>query len=311
MSNIVPTNVQVPAHLAGHVGTVSSLASDMLGGLGTGGGGGTKFKRISIRGGRFRIRDGSNETVLPSLTLETIIVGASPNTTKSYYKGAYDAKSVEESKKPDCYSTDGIRPAKDAEDPQSQLCGNCPQNIWGSKLTAGGGKMKACADQKRLAVISASDTTDDPEVYLFTVTPAVLTDFRTYVESLSNKGYSPEIVKTVVSFDTEASYPKIKFDFGGFVSEEQHKVVQGLLDADIVNEITGKTPIAATVVEAKQQITYVAPKVEVEDAVFEEAPKPAPAPTKGFGAPIEAKVTKSSNLDASILDILNDMKEAD
>lgn len=311
MSNIVPTNVQVPAHLAGHVGTVSSLASDMLGGLGTGGGSGTKFKRISIRGGRFRIRDGSNETVLPSLTLETIIVGASPNTTKSYYKGAYDAKSVEESKKPDCYSTDGIRPAKDAEDPQSQLCGNCPQNIWGSKLTAGGGKMKACADQKRLAVISASDTTDDPEVYLFTVTPAVLNDFRTYVESLSNKGYSPEIVKTVVSFDTEASYPKIKFDFGGFVSEEQHKVVQGLLDADIVNEITGKTPIAATVVEAKQQITYVAPKVEVEDAVFEEAPKPAPAPTKGFGAPIEAKVTKSSNLDASILDILNDMKEAD
>lgn len=312
MSALVPINAQLPAYLSDRAGTPSSLGSDLVAGLGTGGGG-PKFKRISIRGGRFRIREGSNETVLPDTTLRAIIVGASPNTTKSYYKGAYNPKAADNEKKPDCYSNDGIRPAKDAEDPQSQTCGNCPHNVWGSKMSEGGGKMKACADQKRLAIVSADATGDDPEVYLFQVTPAALTEFRQYGELLNSKGYPPEIVVTEISFDTKESYPKAKFKFGGFISQDQKDMVDNLVDSDLVNEIVGKKVETATVVD-EPKVEYTPPKVEVEDAVFEE-PAPAPKPTKGFGGtPVQAEpvqVVKSSALNDDIKAMLASMKEDD
>src|SRR5690606_26393745 len=182
MSALVPTNVQLPAHLSDRLGGPSALAGAMTSGIAAGSG--TGFKRISIRGGRFRIREGSTETVLPDNVLRAVIVGASPNVTKSFYKGAYNPKAENAERKPDCYSNDGIRPAADAADPQAQQCATCPQNAWGSKITDAGTKMKACADQKRLAVISADDHSAEPEFYLFQVTPAALTQFRQYGELL-------------------------------------------------------------------------------------------------------------------------------
>lgn len=314
MSNLVPVNAQLPAYLSDRVGTSSALGSDLLAGLGTGGGG-AKFKRISIRGNRFRIREGSNEQVLPDATLRTVIVGASPNTTKSYYKGAYNPKAADVDKKPDCYSNDGVRPAKDAQDPQSQTCGNCPHNVWGSKMSEGGGKMKACADQKRLAVISADATGDDPEVYLFQVTPAALTGFREYAESLAQRGYSPEIVVTEIYFDTKESYPKAQFKFAGFIKEDQKEMIDALVDSDLVNEITGKKNETAKVVDETPKATYVPPKVEVEDAVYEDVtPVQVSKPTKGFGTATPAEpvqVVHSSALNDDIKAMLADLQEDD
>ena len=60
MSNIVPANIQIPAYLATRVGQPSALAQSIAGGIG----GGESFPRISIKGSRFRIVEGGNETVL-------------------------------------------------------------------------------------------------------------------------------------------------------------------------------------------------------------------------------------------------------
>lgn len=323
MSALVPTNVQLPAHLSDRLGGPSALSGAMTSGIASGG---TGFKRISIRGGRFRIREGSTETVLPDNVLRAVIVGASPNVTKSFYKGAYNPKAVDAEKKPDCYSNDGIRPANDSADIQSQLCASCPQNAWGSKITDAGTKMKACADQKRLAVISADDHSADPEVYLFQVTPAALTQFRQYGELLSSKGFPPELCITEISFDPKEAYPKAQFKFGGFVDQGQVEVVDKLVNSQLVRDVIGDKDQVAEVVEEvkvkpspvkKKEPEYVPPPVVVEEAEFEEAPPAKPA--KGFGAaapsapkePPPAQTVKSSSLTDDIQSILASMQDDD
>lgn len=315
MNALVTTNVQLPAHLANRVGGPSALAGAMTAGIGTP----STYKKISIRGGRFRIREGSNESVLPSLTLRAVIVGASPNMTKLFYKGKYDPNA--EDKSPDCYSNDGVRPAKDANDPQAQLCATCPQNEWGSKMSDAGNKMKACADQKRLAIISADDHSDEPEVYLFQVTPAALSDFRKYGDLLASKGFPPELVVTELSFDTDASFPKVQFKFGGFVEESMVPVIDKVVGSDIVKEIIGDTPQTAQVVEAP--ISQAKPAPVKQPVVEEVEVEVMPAPTKGFGSPapapkpaeppatLKATAVKSSGLTNDIQSILASIGDDD
>lgn len=327
MSNIVPTNVQLPAHLTSRIGAPSVISSAMTSGIG--GGSGTSFKRISVRGSRFRIRDGKDETILPDNILRAVIVGASPSITKLFYK-KYDPKAEGEDNKPDCFSNDGIRPDKNAADPQAQQCATCPQNDWGSKISEGGGKMKACADQKRLAVISADDMSAEPEVYLFTVTPSALTDFRQYGDMLASKGFPAEICVTEISFDPKVSHPKAQFKFGGFVSESQVAAIDKVVGSEIVKEITGDTSVVAEVIEApkpkkpavtvKAEPVYVPPPVVIEDAEYEDI-VPAtniPKATKGFGSapstpkePAPAQVVSSSALADDIKSILAKMEEED
>lgn len=337
MSNLVPTNVQLPAHLSDRMGQPSAISSAMTSGIG--GTGGASFKRISIRGSRFRIREGANETILPDNTLRAVIVGASPNITKLFYKGGYNPKAEGEDKKPDCFSNDGIRPDKNASDPQSQQCGNCPQNAWGSKMSDSGNKMKACSDQKRLAVISADDHSENPEVYLFQVTPAALTEFRQYGDMLSSKGFPAELVVTEISFDPKQSFPKAQFKFGGFVNESQVATIDKLVGSDTVKEIVGDQAVAAEVVEqpkpkkpavtVKAEPAYVPPPVVIEDAEYEDVtPVEAPKPAKGFGAapsapktaapvwgqpqePPPAQAVSSSSLTNDIKNILASMEDDD
>ena len=200
MSNIVPVNIQVPAHLAGRVGVPSVLAQSMTGGLSSG----QSFPRISIKGARFRIVEGDTETVLESTNLDVVVVGANPRLSKTWYAKQWDKDA--EPTGPDCFSLDGIGPDPESESPQNDLCASCPQNAWGSKVTPSGQQIKACSDNKRLAVVSADDASGP--VYLLSVTPAALKGLNQYQKELSVRGIPPEIVKTRVSFDTDASFPK-------------------------------------------------------------------------------------------------------
>lgn len=323
MTNLTTTNVQLPSHLVGRMGTPSAISGSMTSGIHSGG-----FKRISIRGGRFRIRDGADEVVLPDSTLRVIIVGANPALVKTFYKGSYNPKA--EDKAPDCHSNDGIRPASDAKDPQSQLCATCPQNEWGSKVSDNGARMKACADQKRIAVIAANDTKAEPEVFLFQVTPASLNDFRKYGQLLESKGFPPEICVTEIFFDTDEAYPKAQFLFGGFVDEHMVPVIDNLIGSPTVREVTGESAAVTKVVEkpAASKPLPVKQVQEIEDAEFEEV---AAVTTRGpvnsgfgFGGstvaattrptttvkePAPAQAVQSANLKDDIQDILNSMQD--
>ena len=283
MSNIVPVNIQVPAHLASRVGVPSILGAALTGGLSSG----VDFPRISIKASRFRIKEGDTETVLDSTNLDVVVVGANPRLSKTWYAKAW-TKDAEPSA-PDCYSLDGVSPDPEAEDPQNTLCASCPQNAWGSKVTDNGQQIKACSDNKRMAVVAADDASGP--VYLLSVTPAALKGLNQYQKELSVRGIPPEIVKTRVSFDTDASFPKLKFTFGGFLDADVQEVVDGLFGSEQVKEITGeisKTPVAVPQIARAQAPAPVVSRPAVKAAAPVEEPAPAPAqaaaPKRGFGA---------------------------
>lgn len=283
MSNLVPANIAIPSHLAARVGAPSALTQSLAGGLSQGGG----FPKISIKSSRFRIQDGDNETVLNTLELDVVIVGANPRLSKTWYAKAWSADA--EPQAPDCYSLDGISPDPQSTDPQNDLCASCPHNAWGSKIGPAGQQLKACSDKKRLAIVAA----DDPSgpIYLLEVTPAALKGLNQYQNELRMRGIPAEVVKTKVSFDANASFPKLQFGFGGFIDAETQEVVDKLFGNADVREITGE--IQRQPVEVPK-IAAPAPKVAPKPAVVA-APAPAPAPApepaaapaapkRGFGA---------------------------
>jgi len=159
-------------------------------------------------------------------------------------------------------------------------------NAWGSKISPNGQQIKACADQKRLAIVAAEDPTGP--VYLLQVTPAALKGLNQYQKELTVRGIPVEVVKTVLSFDTDASFPKLKFGFGGFLEAETQGAVDGLFGSDQVLEITGEKTNSRPV-EVPVQVARpapVAPKpapVEVVEEPVAPAPEAA-APKRGFGA---------------------------
>ena len=276
MSNLVPTNIQVPAHLANRIGKPSALSLALMGGIS--GTSAESYPRLSIKGSRFRIIEDGNETVLDTVALNVIIVGSNPRLSKTWYAKAWSKDS--EPAAPDCYSLDGVGPAADSTQPQNDLCASCPQNAWGSKVTDNGQQIKACADQKRLAVVSA----DDPSgpIYLLQVTPAALKGLNAYQKELSMRGIAAEIVTTKITFDTSASFPKLQFGLGGFNDDATQAIVDELFDTPKVKEITGE----ATVQQPRPVVAAIPEPVAPAPAkVAPSAPAPAEdTPKRGFGA---------------------------
>lgn len=76
---------------------------------------------------------------------------------RAWYDGPYDPDTPQV---PACYSLDSDEPHPEAADPQSEKCGDCPKNKWGSAPPRPGsnvpGKGKACREGARLIVVPAN-----------------------------------------------------------------------------------------------------------------------------------------------------------
>ena len=277
MSNdIVPLDLQIPAHLTDRIGQPSVLGDSLGGGIS----GGAEFPRISIKGSRFRLVDSGAESVLDTNALEVVIVGANPGLSKAWYATAWNPDA--EPSAPDCYSLEGDKPHPDSTQPQSDICAGCPQNAWGSRITPQGTKVKACADKKRLAVVSADDASGP--IYLLEVTASALKGLNKYNTGLKMRNIPTEVVRTIVSFDTDASYPKIQFGFGGLLTEETQRLVDPLFGSAQVVEITGAASPPGVV------SPVIAP-VEAVAAPVVELPAPAPVPVTPSPEPVTEKQT--------------------
>lgn len=279
MSNLIPTNLKVPAHIAARMNQPSSLAKAIMGGIG---GGGESFPRISIKGSRFRIKDGDAETVLETTALDVVTVGANPHPSKTYYASDWDPNA--DASAPDCSSLDGIRPNPDSTAPQNDICATCEWNKFGS---AKNGQGKRCADKKRLAVVAADDPTGP--IYLLEVTATAMKSLNVYQKELIMRGMGPEVVRTRVSFDTNATYPKLQFGFGGFLDEETMEAVAPLFNSAKVKEITGEATVSipAAIPMAKETpkpMLVKAKEPEVIEVVDSSEDEPEIKPIRGFGA---------------------------
>ena len=219
----------VPAHIKARMNTTSAVSDTLSDGLY-----GEAYNRISIRQAKFRIMLNGEEHKVNRDTLDVVIVGANPGRAKQFYLKPYNAEAAEG---PDCFSYDGVTPNKRAPSPQCASCATCPKNVWGSATTAQGKETKACSDQKRLAVVLADHL--DKGVFLLTVPPSALKSLSMYTRELKKYGVPPECIRTQLSFDDDASFPRLLFSNGDWLTEDEQAKVDAFVGSEETARIIG------------------------------------------------------------------------
>ena len=200
-------------------GELSTLAKSLTGG--TGGGGG---KRISIKGGVFRLMaDGKEITSIDDRHLDVVIVNAAPKISRTYYAGTYEEGNTSA---PTCWSPDGETPDASVEEPQASNCASCPMNVKGS----GQGDSKACRFSQRLAVVLANDIQGD----VMQLTLAATSIFgkeegdkrplQAYARYLAAQSINPETLVTRLRFDTKAAVPKLFFQPVRWLEDDEYAI---------------------------------------------------------------------------------------
>lgn len=256
----------------------SNLNSDLTAHAGGG------FPVISIKGKTFAVvRDGEREMQMnpkdpdsAATSLNIVLIKANKGTSKVFYLKGYD-KDTSEGQKPDCYSNNGIEPAGDAQNKQAKMCGTCPHNQWGSRISERGAtKGKACSDSVRMAVAPAGQIND---VMLLRVPPASIKAIGEYGQMLAKRGVEHYMVVTKVGFDLQAESPKLTFQMLGYLDDEGFAEVKEVRKADIVATILGTNPVVgefvAEAIEAPPIFKVPEPKPEVKAK-----PKAKPAPVE-------------------------------
>lgn len=245
-----------------------------------GGGSGASSRRISIKGGVWRLMINGKEVAQnEDRHMNVVIVAASPKVSRTFYANQYQEGG--EVTAPDCWSADGEVPDAKAASPQSKRCVDCPQNIQGS----GQGNSRACRYSQRLAVVLANDIDGDvfqltlPATSIFGEGAAGKWPLQAYAKMLGSKGIPITAVVTEMRFDTGSATPKINFKPVSFLDAAQHQsaINQGGTEA-------AKRAITMTVAEADG----AKPKALA-------APKPAAAPTPEPGEEAIAEPVKRSS----------------
>jgi hypothetical protein len=243
------------------------------------GGGGNNFgKRISVKGGVFRLLAGSEEVAsIDDRHLDVVIVQAAPKISRTFYAGTYEEGA---SKAPDCWSSDGEKPDASAKEPQASNCASCPQNAKGS----GQGDSRACRFSQRLAVVLANDVGGDIMQLTLSATSIFGKEegdkrpLQAYARFLAAQSISPETVVTRLRFDTKAAVPKLFFQPMRWLSEEEYEVVK-----DKSSSTEAKQAVTMTVSQSagtkKASPALAAPKEEAESFDEPEKRKPTVKPS--------------------------------
>jgi hypothetical protein len=267
--------------------------------VGSGGSG----RRISIKGGRFRMMVGGEQvSVSKNNELNVVIVNAAPM-ARTYYVGTYDP---EKTSAPTCWSNDTQTPAADvpAEDRLSARCADCPMNIKGS----GQGDSRACRFSQRLAVTLEGAP---EEVYQMQIpATSIFGDgkggdlgMQAYARLLKAHNTPPIAVITEMRFDENSETPKLFFKPVRPLDADELNTAVAMKDSDdalraITMTVSKTDDVAPKVAEDKPKAApkKAAPKVaEPEDDEDEE---PVIKTAKKSVAPKET----AGNLDAILSD---------
>jgi hypothetical protein len=261
----------------------------------TGGGAGVSTKRISIKGGVFRLVAGGKEVAaIEDRHLDVIIVRAAPKVSRIFYAGAYNAEAIV---RPDCWSNDGEKPDASIAAPQSKTCMGCPQNEAGS----GNGNSRACRFQQRLAVVLANNPEGDvlqltlPATSIFGKEEGDKRPLQAYARYLAAQTppVNPEQIVTRMKFDTKAESPKLFFAPTRWLTDDEYPiaVTQGESD-DAKKAVTLTVAQADGVKAAPMNIGGAAPKPvtrpmgELMDEEEAAAVAAAPKAAKPKAAPV-------------------------
>lgn len=214
MSNIsLFSGSNVPAHIK--AAGLSDIAKALAGG-GAGGG-----KRISTKGGVFRLYSGGKEVAaIEDRFLDVVIVAAAPKVSRTFYAGQYvDGQATA----PTCWSQDGNVPDPSVKTKQGPSCANCPQNMKGS----GQGDSRACRYSQRLAVVLANDIGGDvmqlslAATSIFGNADGENMPLQAYARGVVAAGGDPAKLVTKLRFDTKAPVPKLFFKPVRWLDEDE------------------------------------------------------------------------------------------
>jgi len=232
MANIVAFNpTQVPAFV--QAGGNSALSQALAGS-------GSFGKRISIKGGVFRLYESGKEVAaIDERYLDVVICAAAGKISRMYYEGEFKEDVVTP---PTCWSSDGTVPDEAVAHKQSSNCADCPQNVKGS---APQGDMRACRFNQRLAVVLANDIDGSvmqlqlPAQSIFGKGEGESRPLQAYARFLAANKISPDQVVTRMRFDTSVATPKLFFAPQRWLTEQEYGTVieQGKSD-DAVQAIT-------------------------------------------------------------------------
>ena len=277
MSNVALFNPsQVPAFARN--AEMSDIAKALAGG-----GAGASGKRVSIKGGVFRlVADGKEVAAVDERFLDVVIVKAAPKVARVFYAAKYDKDATAAA--PDCQSNDGDKPDPKSKAVQSDSCATCPQNIAGS----GNGNSRACRYQQRLAVTLANNIGGDvmqlslPATSIFGKEEGDNRPLQAYARWLVAQGVDPSTVVTRMKFDTASESPKLFFKAMRWLTDDEFaEATEQGETADAKKAVTmdaagmdmGKPADALKGKAPTKAAPAPAPVVEEDE---EEAPAPAP-----------------------------------
>ena len=252
---------------------ISDLARSL-----SGGGSGSFGKRISVKGGVFRLMSGSDEVAaIEDRHLDVVIVQAAPKISRTYYAGSYEEGA---SKAPDCWSADGEKPDASAKEAQASNCASCPQNAKGS----GQGDSRACRFSQRLAVVLSNDVTGDVMQLTLSATSIFGKEegdkrpLQAYARFLAAQSISPETVVTRLRFDTKAAVPKLFFQPMRWLSEEEYESVKEKSESKEAKQAVTMS-VSQSAGTKKAAPALAAPKEEAESFDEPEKRKPTVKPS--------------------------------
>lgn len=267
MTNVVPfQGMQVPAYMQQAGLSKEQIAAMNAGAVaGTGGGG---INKISLKQSRFRLVVGGTETmIIPQLAINVVAVRVSDTIAKAFYEKEWNPN--DEPQNPDCYSDDGIRPRPDSLKPQHTDCANCPQNQWGSKINrVTGGKIKACTDTKRMALVAPDNTgrfAGGGDLYQLSVPPASLAEWGTFVRQMASLptpvAYNAVVIE--LSFDPTVSYPKLLFKPVRYLEQDEYMEIAGRYDKEETKRVAGLAEAQVMRSGAPAQLAGPAPTAQI------------------------------------------------
>jgi hypothetical protein len=246
-------------------------------------------KRISLRGGKFRmVVNGEEILTSNSESLNVVIVNAAKDVSRTFYAGAYNPKA--DATPPDCWSNDGVTPDASVEEAQHHNCAECPQNIKGSG--AGGGR--ACRHFRRIAVALADDVGGD--VYQLQLASKSIfgkgdlnhMPFEQYAKYVGSQGYNLNSLNTELRFDPDSDTAKLFFKPLKFLAKDQWEV----------SVKQGQSPAAKKAIEFVMSKKDDLPKLKAPAFIREEAPvaeveEPKKRPEKKAAEPAAKKDLKA------------------
>lgn len=250
------------------------------------GGGSGGMKRISIRGGVWRMMVNGKEVAKnEERTMNVVIVNAAAKVSRSFYLKQYAEGG--DVTAPDCWSADGEVPDTKAANPQAKRCVDCPQNVKGS----GQGDSRACRFSQRLAVVLANDIKGDvfqltlPAASVFGEGSPGKWPLQTYAKMIGSKGIPITAVVTEMRFDTDSATPKITFkplrvldapEHAVAIDQGKTEVAKRAITMTVAEADGAKTPKLAAPKEEKK----ADPEVEIEEPVKRSSKKEEPVADK-------------------------------